>query len=443
MTSSSNSLWNRVTARLNRKLRPRPRASQALYDEILYHSSHTQSLEALLKVFPDRICTALSLSAFKIFLREKSGFVLQNPSPTDDPTLTFPASSSTVSRMRRDRKPALFVPEPTPHAAPDGWQLLAEPFEIASLTAIDAQVLLPLEGRTGLMGFATLHKDHSPFSAGDLRFLRDLGPEMGHGLETAQLVQSITEQAVERARVNRELELAREVQERLLPVKLPSLPGVDVAAAYRSAEQVGGDYYDLFTTPAGAICMVVADVSGKGIAAAIVMAALRASLHALMLQSGLSVPAIAERLNGLLYNGSSASRYATLFLAIYDPTTQRLTSVNAGHNPPLLHRADGTFVELTCGGPVVGLLPVAVYESETLTIALGDTLVAYTDGVTEARDPRGDEWGDDHLKSAIRECAAEPTSRQMVQSILTRFDRFVSTAPQTDDITLVVFRSQA
>ena len=445
MSSSSNSKPSRLPKWMRHPFGSRPQASQASYEEILYLSNRTQSLDELLTLFPQRISTSLDLSSFHIFLREKNSYVQRTASPQCEMPVSFPASCSTVSRMKRDRKPAVFVPEGTPDARPDGWQLLAEPYEIAALTSLGVQLLLPLEGRTGLMGFATLARhDRLPFTATEIRFLRDLGPEMGHGLETAQLVKSMSEQAIERARVHRELEVAREVQERLLPDKLPMIFGIDASAAYRSAEQVGGDYYDLFATPGGCVCAVVADISGKGVPAALLMAALRASLHALMLDDGLPITTLIERLNKLLYKASSASRYATLFLCIYDPDKQCLTYVNAGHNPPILIHEDGSLRSLDCGGTVVGLLPFATYEAETIQLTTGDTLIAYTDGVSEAFNPQGEEWGADGLEAAALQSITEThiTSRQLVESILKKLDTFVSGAAQADDITLVVFRKR-
>ena len=265
---------------------------------------------------------------------------------------------------------------------------------------------------------------------------------MGRGLETAQLVSSISRQAVERARAHRELELAREVQERLLPGSLPSVAGVDASAAYRSAEQIGGDYYDLFPLADGSVCLVIADVSGKGVPAALLMAALRASIHALLQDRSKPVTTIVEQLNSLLYQASSASRYATLFLCLYETASGRLTYVNAGHNPPLLVRGDGLTRTLGCGGTVIGLLPGAIYESESLVMNVGDTLVAYTDGVTEANNSQGQEWGEDALKSDVLRSMTEAdvSAKHIAHGVLVALDRFVGNAVQTDDITLVVLR---
>ena len=442
MTSTQSLSKSRPRGFLERLL-PKRRPSNMLYQEILYLSSRTQSFDELLTAFPRRICEALDLSFFHIFLREGSVYILQQPSNPEAQHVGLPASSSTVSRMRRDRKPAAFVAEATPNTQPDGWQLLAAPLELAILTSLHAQLLVPLDGRTGLMGFMTLARaTDRPFTSAELHFLRELGPQMGRGLETSQLVRTLSQQAIERARAHRELEVAREVQERLLPAELPSIPSVDAAFDYRSLEQIGGDYYDFFRTPTGALCTVVADVSGKGIAAALLMASLRASLHALLLESTLPLTSLVERLNSLLYKASSSSRYATLFVCLYDPATRQLTCVNAGHNPPLLLRAGGLMERLTVGGTVVGLLPSISCESETLALGPGDTLVLYTDGVSEATNPEGAEWGESGLCAAILSVPLQPEtgSAQMLERILSTLHKFTADSTQADDSTLVILR---
>lgn len=443
MSSPSLSISERLRRFLQLFSRSRSHKSETLYDDILYLSSRTESLDELLTLFPERICAALELSSFRFFLRGRTGYVLQVPKAAEPSSIALPSSSSTVLRMKRDRNPALFTRPGAVEAETDGWQLLATASEVEILSSVDAQVLVPLEGRTGLMGFVTLARaQQRTFSRGELKFLADLGPQMGRGLETAQLVRELSEQAVERARAHRELEVAREVQEGLLPGTLPSLPGMDIATAYRSAEQIGGDYYDVFLH-GDAIYTVVADVSGKGVPAALLMAALRASLHALLQQPGLSITTLIEQLNGLLYAASSNNRYATLFLSVYDPAKYTLTYVNAGHTRTLLLRADRSIRALDCGGTVVGLLPNVAYASETLTLEEGDLLFAYTDGVTEATNAAGEEWGERGLRAAILETTqlGVPTSEQLTESLLRKLNDFTGGIAQADDITLVTLRT--
>ena len=444
MSRAKPSFFKRLRRLILRPLARRPHATKALYDELLYLSSRTQSLEELLTIVPERISDALGLSHFHLLLREKTSYTLQ-PQPLNElGAIAFPASCSTVSRMKRDHRPALFVSAGQPHAQPDGWQLLATPSEIEALANLHAQVLLPLAGRADLVGFATLGRASGvAFTTAELRFLRDVGPEIGRGFETAQLIHSISVQAVERARAHRELEVARQVQERLLPAKLPEVPGLDAAVFYRSAAQIGGDYYDFFRAGSGEFAIVIADVAGKGVPAALLMASLGATVHALMLLPDTTITSRVEHLNRLLYEVSSASHYATLFHCLYDPNFRTLTYINAGHNPPYLLRADGSVERLTCGGSVVGLLPGATYENGSLLLGPGDLLLAYTDGITEATDLRGNEWGEDSLEHALLASGTghDRPARTIIDEVLAKVSSFTAGAAQGDDMTLLVLRA--
>ena len=435
MNSKPLPLNKKIARSLTELVVPKSYASRELFDELLVQAGRTLSLDELLVTYPRTISDALQLSSFHIFLREESGYHPQGATRDIALGISFPASCATVFRMKRERKPSPFRQH-----RPDAWQLLATPQEIAALNALEAQLLLPLEGRTGLMGFATLSKSEGkPFLRHELRFLRDLGLQMGRGLETAQHVHSLSEEAVKRAKVTRELDLAREVQERLLPQSFPKVPGIDTAANYKSAEEVGGDYYDLFVTTGGLLCCVVADVSGKGVSSALLMATLRASLRSLMIHHREDrATAVMEHLNRLLYDASSASRYATLVFLVYDPFARTITYVNAGHNPPLLlHGSQVTKLER--GGPVLGLLPNATYQEETLPFDIGDTLTAYTDGITEAINPRGAEWGEQGLLTTLLK-QTNPSAAASVAGILSGLKTFTSGTPQADDMTLLVLR---
>ncbi len=414
--------------------------SSAIYDDIIRQATQTQSLDDLLHRFPERICAALQLASFHIFILEQDEggrHEYRLLHPTLRP-MVFPASSATVARMKRERKPSLFVPAASALVTPDAWQLLATPDELDILNALDTQLMFPLEGRARLMGFVSLSRPaHRVFSRPELRFLRDLGPQMGRGLETALLLRRLSHQAVERDRSLRELAIAREVQENLLPRELPQLPGLQLAAFYQSAEQVGGDYYDAFLTVNGSLCLVIGDVSGKGVPAALLMAALRASLHALMLQPDLSLSQMLQRLNELLFQSSSANRYATLFLCFYHPSNQTLEYSNAGHNPPVLLRADRSLEHLTGGGTVIGLFPQTSLETFLTPFNAGDTLVAYTDGITEAVNTAGTEWSEDGLQSALL-AGSKVGAEAAVRHLHTEVARFTAGTPPVDDMTLLV-----
>jgi serine phosphatase RsbU (regulator of sigma subunit) len=240
-----------------------------------------------------------------------------------------------------------------------------------------------------------------------------------------------------------QMRLARDVQQALLPAGFPAGFEVDIAGTCIPAWDVGGDYYDAFGDGSGGLVLVVADVAGKGVAAglltALVHGAVRAASH-----MPVDEPAgLIDEVNELLCGRSAGNRYATMFWARFDSRDRSCRYVNAGHLPPLVvprDPASGLAVRrLDVGGPVVGLLPGAPYESATIQLQPGDVLVAYSDGLTEAENSQGDEFGDDRLISAVEE-GRRGTADEILQHVLSEARRFVGRQPFRDDLTLLVAR---
>ncbi len=314
--------------------------------------------------------------------------------------------------------------------------------ERADLAYLHAELLLPLAGRENLLGFISLgpKKSEEPFTGSDLRLLKSVANQTGLALENAQLLAAITEEVAQRERLNREVEIAREVQERLFPQELPPIAGLDYSGACRPALGVGGDYYDFLALPEGRLGIAIGDVSGKGIGAALIMASLEASLRAEAARGPEDLAALVSNVNRLVYQASTSNRYATFFYAQYDPRAHRLVYVNAGHNPPLLFRkrSDGwEILRLATGGTVVGLLEGFSYQQETLALQPGDLLVAFTDGISEAMNPFDEEWGEERLIETVKSCVRLPAAR-ILSSIMDAADAFAAGAQQHDDMTLVV-----
>jgi sigma-B regulation protein RsbU (phosphoserine phosphatase) len=258
--------------------------------------------------------------------------------------------------------------------------------------------------------------------------------------EVARLTAAIGRELAQRERLNRELEIAREVQEHLFPQRLPAVSGLDYCGHCRPAREVGGDYYDFLELPDGTLGIAIGDVSGKGVGAALMMASLEASLRALA--SVVRDPAdLMGRVNRLVCQASAANRFATLFYAEYDPASRCLTYVNAGHNPPAVIRNSGgvyQVLRLETGGPVIGLLPKPYQQGEFLHEA-GDLVVLFTDGISESMNVRDEEWGEEKLIELAKTClgvsAMEGTSRILAAAVA-----FAGSAPQHDDMTLVMLR---
>jgi sigma-B regulation protein RsbU (phosphoserine phosphatase) len=239
------------------------------------------------------------------------------------------------------------------------------------------------------------------------------------------------------------MEIAREVQERLFPQQMPQLEGVSIAGACRPALGVGGDYYDVFTLQDGRLGLAIGDVSGKGISAALLMASLRASLRGVTIDNPREFAKLMEKVNRLVYEASANNRYATFFFGAFDPATRIFECVNAGHNAPLVLREqpDGSFeiLRLEADGPVVGLLPFAVYTEQSLRLEPGDLLISYTDGISEAMTHEDEEWGEERMiaaAAAAKDCPAD----EVLRTVFAEADKFTAGAPQHDDMTLLILK---
>jgi sigma-B regulation protein RsbU (phosphoserine phosphatase) len=243
----------------------------------------------------------------------------------------------------------------------------------------------------------------------------------------------------ERQRLAHEVEIASEVQQQLFPRSMPSVPGLDVAAICRPARVVSGDYYDFITLSPTRVAIAVADISGKGIFAALLMASLQAALRSTAMFDGAGGSAeLVSRLNRHLFKNTSDDRYATLFYAVYDSEAKTLTYTNAGHLPPLFVN-DGCVQTLDQGGTVVGLFEDAKYTECTLQVKPGSLLVAFSDGLTEPENVYGEEFGIERLRNEVLHHRDLPAKR-IAEGLVSAVEQWAGTPEQADDITVVVAR---
>lgn len=251
----------------------------------------------------------------------------------------------------------------------------------------------------------------------------------------------------DRVTMKRDLEIAKEIQTWLMPNAPPQVAGIDMAFATRPANTVAGDYYDAFlrTNIADSddrcppLLLVVADVAGKSVPAALLMATLQASLHTL---AGVcaSLVELVERLNNYCCaQNMGGRRFTTAFLAELDPVSRRMTYVNAGHNWPVLRRASGPLERLQAGGVPLGLMRNARYECAEVLLAPRDLLVVFTDGLVEAEDNKEQQFGEQRMLVVLGS-RVEGTAAQVLQDLMTSADQFVGAAPQHDDITCLVMK---
>ncbi|HUL76007.1 MAG TPA: SpoIIE family protein phosphatase [Vicinamibacteria bacterium] len=292
------------------------------------------------------------------------------------------------------------------------------------------------EGRDSVIGLVyvdSLQHSHS-FSEDDLRVLTALANVAAAKIENVRLL----EESLEKRRMEEDMRMAAEIQTGLLPREAPQLPGWDVAGCNLPCRTVGGDYYD-FAIEGGRLLLALGDVSGKGTGAALLMTVLRAAVRAHWTEPSLS-EAVA-RINRTVCQNVPSSKYVTFFVASLDPASGRLAFVNAGHNPPLLVRDGGQVEKLSDGGLVLGMFENIVYDCGRVEMRPGDTLVIYSDGVTETWDPDGEEFGEESLiPLAVRNRTEGAEALQ--NAILREIERFEAGARATDDRTIVVLRRE-
>lgn len=431
------SLGTRAQRWLDRKFFREAYNSEIVLSELSEEARRLTDKQTLIETVLRRIADVLHVQQIAVWLRSSEVFHLQQAIGVDFiGPLVLQQDSATVQNLVRTNRPATINPERPPE-----WLVEANPEERTALQNTRAEVLLPLPGRERLLGVMALgpKKSEEPYTPTDLRVLQSVAAQTGLTLEVAELAQSLANEAAQRERIRREIEIAREVQQRLFPQRIPEIAGVSLAGMCRPALEVGGDYYDFIQLEDGRLGLAIGDVSGKGISAALIMASLRASLRGLALDGPGNLARMMEKVNRLVYESSSTNRYATFFFASYDPSTRELDFVNAGHNPPfVLKAASGEVCRLEAGGLVVGLLPIAQYQAQRVRMEPGDVFIGYTDGISEAMTSQDEEWGEERLIASVPNAAQKAS--EVVEKIFAATDAFTAGAEQHDDMTLLVMK---
>ena len=298
------------------------------------------------------------------------------------------------------------------------------------------QVLVPMVSQNVVRGLVLLGEKitKAEYQEDDLDFSSTLCNAAMISIENARLFQ----ETLEKQKLEEELAIAREIQQRLLPKEAPELGDFELAAINIPTRQVGGDYYDYFPIDENRYLITIADVSGKGVPAALLMTNLQATLHA-MTTTDVAFEEIVFRINNFVHQNTTMDKFITAFFAIFDQKNGTLTSISAGHNPPYLWHADGSFETLNEGGLLMGMFPNAPYKSETKQLQAGDWVVMFTDGVSEAMSVESEEFGEKRLEEIIR-AGRDTSAAGMIEAISNAVKNHTEGAPQSDDITLVVLK---
>ena len=388
--------------------------------------------------FPDAVEVALAalreqVGARFVLLLEKSGDEYRSPD------CAIPARGFLINRLSD-------YPHPLPLTPGDfqAWSRWARDFrpshaaEIERLADSGARMAVPLRTKHEVVGVLLLGPapGREEFTGAEKQLLSSAAGVFALLIENARL----NERALEQEKLRRDLALAAEVQRRLLPSQPPGCAAATFAASHAAGADRGGDYYDFLDLAGERIGIAVADIAGKGIAAALLMSAVQGSLRVIAAEPDLPSSQLAAKMNRFLYRSTASNSYATFFYAQLDLRNRRLRYVNAGHNPPYLVRRIEAGVEikdLSTGGTVLGLFPDVEYEDGDIDLRPGDLLVAFTDGVTEARDPSGEEFGEERLKDFLRG-AVEASAEEISSTLADRIREWIAGAEQHDDVTFVI-----
>lgn len=306
----------------------------------------------------------------------------------------------------------------------------------AKLREAGIAVLVPMRIETETKGMVALGEKITklPFVQEDIDFLTILGNWSSMSIETARLI----EEEVEKKKLEEELRIASEIQKQLLPETCPKIDGFEIAATNEPSLQIGGDYYDCIKLNEDEYILCIADVSGKGAPAALLMANVQASLHALV-GIGLTIARVTERINEIIYRNTTYDKFITFFIGLLNVRERKLYSVNAGHNPPYIFHKDRSFQTLNEGGLIVGVMPGVQYSSESTELKSGDCIVMFTDGVSEAMNAKDEEFEEHRIEACIARNYDLP-AQDLLEALIGEVKAFSAGCPQADDITALIIK---
>jgi len=407
----------------------------ALMAEFVDSSRHAESFRQAIQLALEALREAIGCQS-AVLLEKSSGEVYRSVATG----CSVPAGGLLAGRLRG-------YPYPLPLTEGDfetwsRWAAAEKPrhvAEISSLRAAGAALAVPLLAKNEIAGILLLGPPvgRAEYGAAEKRALRNCAGQFALMIENARL----TERMVEQERLNRDLQLAVEVQKRLFPDQPPVSTTMELAGMSLPARSVGGDYYDFLDLGGQRIGIALADVAGKGVAAALIMSVVQASLRILATEENISLATLAARMNRFLHRSTGSNAYATFFYGQIDERARQLRYVNAGHNPPCLLRcaADQSIEELPAGGTVIGLFPQSSYEESAVDLRPGDVLIAFTDGVPEAQNPQEEEFGEERLKNLLRQSAHLPVA-EIASTIAGELKTWIDDAAQYDDLTFILVK---
>jgi len=306
------------------------------------------------------------------------------------------------------------------------------------LESLEIQLVVPMQIQGETRGLIFLGKriNNHEYSEADIEYVYSVGSLAIISIENKRLFQ----EALEKKKMEDELDIARDIQKNLLPHDIPELNNFEISAINVSSKQVGGDYYDLIRLDDNNLCLSIADVSGKGVPAALLMANLQAFLKTIV-RHGIELDEATALINDLVSENTSDGKFITFFWGVLNDDARKFRYVNAGHNPPLLIR-NGEIIKLNIGGIVLGVMKtVTPYESREISLQKEDVIVMFTDGVSEAMNTKGEEFSDERLENTAKRISHK-SSPEILQDIRQEVINYTAGALQSDDITLMVIKAK-
>ena len=430
LITGATQVHRRVRTRLDRAFFRSSYDAQQILENLAAKTLNVSSREELASLLQQNIGDALHPYSMFVYLEASNGQLIAYAGNPPTEVMTLSSDAPEIADLAERSGPL---------------ELMPEEMHGTQLAALEPECLVPIRGSSDgeLQGLAVLgpRLSEESYSAMDKRLLASVASQASIAMRSITLAEKMAQTMEAERRSEQEMQIARQVQSRLLPQQAPSLKTLDCAGKCIQTRAVGGDYYDFLDFGSGRLGFVLADISGKGMSAALLMANLQANLRG---QYALALEDIANLLrsvNRLFYKNTETSHYATMFFAVYDDETRRLRYVNCGHNPPVLMRANGDVERLQATATVLGLFEEWDCNVVDCKLAPGDVLVIYTDGVSEAGESNdSEEFGEDRLMAGIRLHQQQPAS-EILENILCEVQEF-SQGEQADDMTLIVARCQ-
>ena len=418
-----------VSERIDRAFFRRAYDARVILEDLAQQTPSARDRAELAALLEHHLREALKPEALIVYLRDQRLVAMAGDTPAGLETLTpdLPLLCDLADRGQ---------PWEVPPARPDRGGPVPE------LGALNAECLVPILGRDKrLSGLIVLgpRLSEEPYSAEDKRLLASVAGQAGIALDNIRFAEELAERIETERRIAHEMDIARDVQARLLPQAPPPMDTVECAARCVQARSVGGDYYDFLDLGDRRAGFVLADVSGKGVHAALLSASLQAHLRSQALVAPLDPARLLTRLNGIIWMSTAAQHYATLFFGVYDDRTRRMRYVNCGHNPPMVVRADGTIQRLAPTAPVVGLFEEWRCSAREIQLSPEDLLAVFSDGITDALN--GDqEYGETRLAECLK-AGRDGTAGEIVSRVLASVQAF-NAGEQFDDLTLLVVKAR-